>query len=170
MSETPAVTDYGYAYEYGVDVDVSTTSTPDWQPVRFITGVNPQVSPVTEDAATYDDLGAPNTPKVSESFTLDFGVQQRRMADGKYLPEVEKLLAACMPDKVGEAANVRVRWYDKPQGSQLANPDDAFEGVGSVQMVRAQTGNTGIGGWNVTITGKGRRVAIDNPLTTGGGA
>lgn len=157
--------EFGFSYEYSVDVNTGTIDTPTWQNIRFISAVDPQVSPVTQDAATYDDDGAPNQVKTSESWTLSFTVQQHRLADGSYLPEVEALLAATLPTATGEAAVVHVRWYDDPV-TGTPNPDDAFEGVGTVQMTRQQTGNDQIGGWSVTITGQGRRTKIANPAGT----
>lgn len=158
-------TEFGFSYEYAVDIDVSADPmTPSWQRIRFISAVDPQVTPVTEDAATYDDKGAPNEVKLSESWTLGFTVQQHRQSDGTYLPEVEKLLELSRPDAVGNAATGRFRWYDYPnQGTP--NPDEAYEGDATVAVNRGQTGNASIGGWSVTLTGRGRRRSIPNPAT-----
>lgn len=154
-------TEFGFSYEYAVDVK---TGADTFQKIRFISAVDPQVSPVTQDAATYDDLGAPNSVKTSESWTLGFTVQQHRLSDGKHLPEMEAILALTEPDAVGNAATGTFRWYDNP-ASGTPNADEAFEGDGTVQVTRGQTGNDGIGQWNVTVTGQGRRRKITNPAT-----
>lgn len=156
-------TEFGFSYEYGVDVNLGSKETPDWQPIRFISAVDPQATPVTKDAQTYDDKGAPNEVRTSESWTLGFTIQQHRTDDGSYLPEVEALLALAAPDAVGNAATGQFRWYDKP-AEGAPNPDDAFEGDATVQINRGQTGNDDIGGWSVTLTGRGRRRQIENPL------
>lgn len=162
MSET---TELGFSYEYSVDINTGTASVPVWQNIRFISAVDPQSSPVTQDAATYDDDGAPNLSKTSESWTLGFSIQMHRLVSGMYLPEVEALLAYTLPTAVGNGAIAHLRWYDDPAGLDVEpNPNDAFEGVGTVAMVRNQTGNDGIAGWNVTVTGQGRRTKIDNPV------
>jgi hypothetical protein len=153
------VTEFGFSYEYGVDIKTGTDA---WAPIRFISAVDPQVTPITQDAATYDDKGAPNAVKSSESWTLGFTIQQHRLASGEYLPEVEALLALTKPDAVGQLATGTFRWYDKP-ASGTPHPDEAYEGDGTVTMARQQTGNDQIGGWTVTITGQGRRREIDNP-------
>lgn len=163
MSVTTPETEFGFSYEYGVDVNLGDADEPDWQPVRFISGVDPQASPVTKDAQTYDDDGAPNEVKTSESWTLGFTIQQHRLEDGSYMPEVEALLALASPDAVGRKATGHVRWYDKPAAGE-PNPDDAFEGNCTVEMNRDQTGNDDIGGWSITLTGQGRRRQIENPL------
>lgn len=156
MSEP--TTDFGFSYEYGVDIEIGET----WQPIRFISAVDPTVTPVTADAATYDDKGAPNEVRLSESWALSFTIQQHRDATGAYMPEVEALLDLAAPDATGESATGKFRWYDKPAEGD-PNPDDAYEGLATVQINRGQTGNSEIGGWTVTLTGRGRRTRIANP-------
>lgn len=159
-------TEFGFSYEYAVDINLGTAEAPDWQPIRFISAVDPQVTSLTQDAATYDDNGAPHPVKYSESWTLGFTVQQHRQADGSFLPEVEGLLDLTRPDAVGNAAVGHFRWYDDPvEGTP--NEDEAYEGYGTVQANRQQTGNDQIGGWTVTITGQGRRTQIANPAPVG---
>jgi len=153
-------TEFGFSYEYGVDVK---TGEDEFTPIRFISAVDPQVQPITQDAATYDDLGSPNAVKLSESWTLSFTIQQHRTSDGQFLPEVEALLALSKPNAVGNLARGTFRWYDKPASGD-PHPDEAYEGDGTVQINRQQTGNDQIGGWSVTITGQGRRRQITNPM------
>ena len=157
-------TEYGYSYEYGIDVWIPGASegAGEWQPFRFPTGIDVQTTPVTQPAATYDDLGAPNEVKLSESWTASFSVQQHRLADGSYLPEVEQLLVLAGPTANGNAASGLFRWYDKPATGE-PNKDDAYEGDALVTLNRGETGNDGIGSWAVTLTGQGRRRQIENP-------
>lgn len=159
-------TEFGFSYEYAVDINLGTAESPNWQQIRFISAVDPQVTPVTQDAATYDDLGSPNAVKLSESWTLGFSVQVQRQSSGGFLPEVEKLLALAGPDSVGNQATGHFRWYDDP-ATGIPSDNDAFEGRGTVQVSRGQTGNDQIGAWSVTITGQGRRTSITNPLNGG---
>lgn len=160
-------TEYGFSYEYAVDIDTDTTgTTPAFQQVRYISNVNPQRTSVTQSGQTYEDLGAPNDVVVSESWTLSFDVQQHRDATtGAYLPEVAALMTAAEPDATGTKALLPVRWYDNP-ASGTPNPDDAWQGNGTVTINRGATGADGaIGVWNVTVAGKGRRTKITNPAT-----
>lgn len=162
----PAGSDVGFSYEYGIDVLIVPAGggAGVYQPVRFISNVDPQVTPVTQSAQTYEDKGAPNDSKTSESWTLAFYVQARYV-NGELLPEVKALKKATEPDATGQAATVPVRWYDKP-ANRKPDATEAFAGIGTVTMVRAQTGADGqVAGWNVTITGQGRRVKIANPAT-----
>lgn len=151
-------TQYGFSYEYGVDIKISN----EWKPIRFISSVNPTVSPKEVDAATYDDNGADHPVRVGETPSLSFYVQMHRLASGKFLPEVEALLAATRPDAVGSLGAVQVRYYDKPVKGK-PNPDEAYELIATVSAERAATGNAELGGWNFTLNGQGSRIKITNP-------
>jgi len=162
-------TELGFSYEYAVDINLGTTAEPDWRFIRFSSAIDPQVTSVTQDGATYDDDGAPHPIKTSESWTLGLTVQLHRQADGTFLPEVEKLLALAGPEAVGNAATGHFRWYDDPTGWE-PNPDEAYEGRGTVAVTRQNTGNDQIAGLTVTVTGQGRRTRISNPSTATSGA
>ncbi|MEN1976996.1 phage tail tube protein [Cellulomonas olei] len=163
MSETPVETELAFSYEYAVDINIGTRAAPVWQNIRFISAVDPQATSVTQDGATYDDNGAPHPIKTSESWTLGFTAQGHRLpTTGLYLPEVEKLLELAGPDSVGNAASGQFRWYDDPS-DHVPNPNEAYEGDGTVAVTRQNTGNDQIAGWTVTVTGQGRRRKIANP-------
>ncbi|RTE47891.1 hypothetical protein [Actinobaculum sp. 352] len=157
--------DYTFSYEYGVDIKLTDGS---WQPIRFISAVQPTVSAKELDGATYDDKGADHPVKVGETASLTFNVQGHRLADGAYLPEVEALLAANEPDATGTKATVTVRYYDKPAAG-TANPNDAYELDATVNaFARQNTDNASLGGWTVTLNGQGPRRKITNPAATPG--
>ena len=165
----PAGAQIGFAYEYGVDIDTAYPSAAVWQTLRRITAVTPTVTPVTQDTATYDDFGAPNADKTSESFSLSFGVLVNRLPSGLYPPEIEALKAYTEPDSVGDLAVAHVRWYDKPVAG-TPNPGEGYEGLVTVAIERGSTGNDGVGMWNITLTGKGKRIKIANPFAGWGAA
>lgn len=162
-SPTTESTQYGFSYEYGVDIydDVSN----EWRPIRFISSVNPTVSPKEVDAATYDDNGADHPVRVGETPSLSFYVQMHRLNTGNFLPEVEALLAATRPDAVGSLGAVQVRYYDKPVNGK-PNAKEAYEITATVSVERAATGNAELSGWNFTLNGQGARKQIVNPETT----
>lgn len=151
-------TQYGFSYEYGVDIWI----TDKWQPIRFISSVNPTVSPKEVDAATYDDNGADHPVRVGETPSLSFYVQMHRLTSGNFLPEVEALLAATRPDAVGSLGVVKVRYYDKPVKG-TPNSKEAYELTATVSAERASTGNAELSGWNFTLNGQGARKGITNP-------
>jgi hypothetical protein len=161
----PAGTALGFSYEYGLDVNVATFDAPVWQPVRRISDFNPSVTPVTQDAQTYDDFGAPNADKSSENWTLAHTVLgNRSLTTGLYLPELEAILARTGPEAVGEAAILHLRYYHKPV-TGTPNPNDAFEGFATVAATRQNTGADGaVERHSITYTGKGPRKRIANPF------
>lgn len=157
-------TELVFSYEYALDINLGTVAEPDWQQIRFSSAIDPQVTPVQQDGATYDDDGAPHPHKLSESWTCGATIQAHRLVDGAFLPEVEKLLELAGPESTGNRAVAHVRWYDDPVG-QEPNPAEAYEGFAFVQMNRQNTGNDQIAGWTLTLTGQGRRRRIANPST-----
>ena len=153
-------TQYGFSYEYGVDI--YSEGDAKWLPIRFISSVNPTVSPKEVDAATYDDNGADHPVRVGETPSLSFYVQMHRLESGEFLPEVETLLAATRPNAVGSLGVVKVRYYDKPVNHN-PNPLEAYELTATVSVERAATGNAELSGWNFTLNGQGARKKITNP-------
>lgn len=169
MSNTvplPAGTTLGKSFEYGLDVNLGTFGSPSWQPVRRISGFQPTPTPTTQDAQTYDDLGAANSDVTGWSWALAFNVQvNRSLTTGLYLPEVEALLARTKPTAKGEQATIDTRWYHKPE-SGAPNPNDAGRGQATVAYTRQNTGPAGeIEVLAVTLTGKGPYEEITNPFT-----
>lgn len=161
----PAGTTLGKSYEYGLDVNLAAPGeTANWQPVRRISEFQPTPTPVTTDAATYDDFGAPNEDVDGWSWQLAFNVQLNRLASGQFLPELEALLARTKPSAKGEAATIEVRWYHKPEAG-TPHPTDAGQGIATVAISRTNVGNTGVDVRQVTLTGKGPYEEIANPFT-----
>lgn len=159
----PAETSLGKSFEYGLDIQTGTSETPEWTTVRRISGWTPSFPPTTQDVATYDDRGATSEEVTARSFSASFTVQgNRSLTTGKYLPEVEALLAAARG--VGAAAVAEVRWYHKPDVG-TPDPDDAGSALVTVDMTRQNTGNAEIESFSVTLTGRGRAQAITNPFT-----
>ena len=159
---TPLLED-AFSYEYGVDVNTGTAELPVWTPFKAPTGIDPQVTPVTTDRSSYDDLGSPNESKISESWTLGFSALAFRDETGAYQPEIEKLMTLTGPDVKGSAAVGHFRWYDKPSEG-IPNENDAFEGFATVTLNRGSTDNASGGSWAITLAGKGRRKQIVNPF------
>lgn len=161
----PAGTTLGKSFEYGLDVNLGTSAVPIWQPIRRISGFQPTPTPTTQDAQTYDDLGAQNSDVTGWSWNLVFNVQvNRSVTTGLYLPEIEALLARTRPSAKGEAATIDVRWYHKPETGE-PNPTDAGRGIATVAYTRQNTGPAGeIEVLAITLTGKGPYEEITNPF------
>lgn len=161
----PAGSTLGKSFEYGIDINLGTYGSPNWQPVRRISGFSPTPTPTTQDAQTYDDLGAANADVTGWSYAIAFNAQVNRIVStGLYLPEIEALLARTNPDSKGDSAVVDIRWYHKPE-SGVANPTDAYRMLATVAWSRANTGPEGtIETLSFTLTGKGPAEKITNPF------
>lgn len=158
----PAGTVLGKSFEYGIDINLGTTAVPFWQPIRRMSGFQPAFPPTNTDVATYDDLGDPNEDVTGRGFTASLTVQgNRSLATGRYLPELEALLAAAKGTL--EGAVVETRYYHKPELG-TPNPDDAGRGFATVELTRSNTDNSGIEVKAITLTGKGRFEQIANPF------
>jgi len=160
----PAGTAVGFSYEYGVDINLGTEGAPNWQTIRRPSDIAPTAVPITKDMSSYDDFGAPNDGKISESWALGFSVLVNRLSSGLYPPEFEKLKAYTEPNAVGDLSVAQVRWYDKPYAG-TPNPNDAYSGFATVTIDRGATANADVGSWKITLTGKGKRTQITNPFT-----
>jgi hypothetical protein len=168
MSSTvplPAGTTLGKSFEYGIDINVGTLASKVWQPFRRISGFQPSPTPTTQDAQTYDDLGAQNTDVTGWSINHAFNAQvNRSVTTGLYLPEVEAVIARTGPDAKGELAVIEARWYHKPE-TGAPNANDAGQGFFTVATTRQNTGPNGeIEVLSVTLTGKGTYDKIVNPF------
>lgn len=153
------------SYEFGVDVNVGSSGTPSWQPTRRIFNVQPTMTPITQDAQTYDDEGAPNADVSAWSWVLAYSVYVNRDSATGVLPPELAALQARYGDAIAENAVIGVRWYDKPSDGRAPDADQAWQGVGTVAIVRGNIDPTGANErWDVTITGKGKAVRITNPF------
>ena len=167
----PAGSTLGKSFEYGIDVNLGTYNAPAWQPVRRISGFQPAPTPNTQDAQTYDDMGAANLDVTAWSFALAFNVQvNRSITTGLYLTEIEAILARTKPNSKGESAVLDVRWYHKPESGE-PNPNDAGRGFTTVSYTRQNIGPNGeIEVLSVSLTGKGAYDEIVNPFSGWGAA
>jgi len=166
--ELPTDTKLVKSYEYSIDVLKSGGTAPEyadgeWLRVRFLSAVDPDVSNVEVDGATYEDKGSPHPIVTGENWTLNFTIQLHRKDDGSFLEEVEEFMKRTRP---GANNSIVVRWYDDPRGTSNAKPnkDEAYVGTATVTIKRGETGNAGIGTCSITLTGQGPRVKTKNPL------
>lgn len=162
----PAGMTLGKSHEYGVDLNLGTYGNPLWQAVRRMLGFQDAPTETTQDAATYDDEGSPNSDITARGFGHSFTVLvNRHLGTGLYLPEVEALLARIRPSAVGDLAVIDYRWYHKPSVG-TPNPHDAGRGFATVAKTRQNTGPGGeIEAMAFTLTGKGAYEEIVNPFT-----
>jgi len=158
----PAGTTLGKSFEYGLDINLGSSGTPDWQPMRRMSAWAPTFAAVTSDVGTYDDLGSPNEDVTGRTFAGAFTVQANRsITTGRYLPEVDKLVAAARSK--GEDAVVEIRFYHKPE-TGTPHPTDAGQALVTVELTRQNTGNADTDSFSISLSGKGPYTPIANPF------
>jgi hypothetical protein len=161
INPLPAGTTLGQSFEYGLDINTGTFGSPSWQEIRRMSGWAPTFPKVTQDAASYDDQGAPNEDVSGRGFAGAFTVQANRsQTTGLYLPEVEALVNASRRDR--EQAVVDVRFYHKPK-TGAPHPTDAGRILSTVELSRQNTGNAEIDIFAISLAGKGSYTPIANP-------
>lgn len=171
----PAGSTLGKSYEYGFDVYnglaatglAASASDPLWLPVRRALNVQAPMTPITQDAQTYDDKGSPNAEVSAWSWVLTAAAFVNRSATtGAPVPEL-KVLQDRYGDTTNEDAKVAVRWYHKPADGSTPDPREAFIGVATVALTRNNAGADGANEqWGITLTGVGYATRLDaNPFT-----
>lgn len=163
----PAGSSLGKSYEYGFDVyngpSVDAMAAADasslWLPVRRALNIAPNMTPVTQPAQTYDDLGSQNNDTVAWNFTLGASAfVNRSVSTGLMVPEL-KAIYDRMGDTKGEDAKVGIRWYHKPSDGSAPNPDESWKGLATVAPTRGNVAPDGANELsNITFTGTGPAV------------
>lgn len=149
------------AYDVVIDVNTGTSGSPTWTRVRFTKDINYSFPPITQDVTTYDDAGSPNVQKTGASTSASFSIQRYRVSenDPEFLPEAETIRKAADPDKLGTAAVLEYRLYDR------LGADLAYQFKATTAWTRSKTGNTDDDVAGVTLTGVGKPLPIANPST-----
>ncbi|MCI1914648.1 MAG: Ig-like domain-containing protein [Bifidobacteriaceae bacterium] len=137
-------------------VDVSEDNQ-NWVPLRGIDDLDPSVSPTTQDANDYDSDGWGSKEITLQEWSLDIKAL-RKVNAGKMDPGQE--LCRKREGKFGDDARIYARWYDR-NGN-----DEAYSGRGIVTWKRSKTGVTDLEEIQVTISGDGPRLEIDNPVNS----
>lgn len=171
----PAGSTLGKSYEYGFDLYNGPAATgltalitdPLWLPVRRALNVQAPMTPITQDAQSYDDKGAPNAEVSAWSWVLTAAAfSNRSSTTGLLVPEL-RVLQERYGDTTNESAKVAARWYHKPADGSEPDPNEAFIGVATVALTR---NNAGADGANeqlgITLTGVGYATRLpSNPFT-----
>lgn len=157
----PAETETALARRYRVDVDLATTGGPQWTWLPGIQEFDPKVDPTQQDATTYDDDGWTDQTVTQLAWSLELTMLRRCHPDTKAFNAAQERLRQAS-EQFGDGSRVHVRWYDKE------GRDEAYEGYALVSWERDGTATDDLESINVTLTGKGKRTPIANPLAATG--
>ncbi|MCZ7376549.1 phage tail tube protein [Micromonospora sp. WMMC250] len=143
------------ARRFRLQVNTGTTGSPIWTTVTGLTDFKPTINPTLQDDSDYETDGWNSSEKTAQGWQVEATILLKEEA-GLFNAAVEKMRLAS--DKFGDSSRVEVRWYDK-QGKP-----EAYQGTAIVTWERANSGNTDLDAAKVTLTGRGARVEIANPL------
>ncbi|MGW6518542.1 phage tail tube protein [Streptomyces sp. NPDC054962] len=152
----PPETETALARRYRMDVDTGSGSVT-WSWLPGINDFSPKVDPTTQPSTTYDDDGWTDQTVTELAWSIEITMMHRCHPTTKaFNPAQEKLRLAS--DQFGDGSKVHVRWYDKE------GRDEAYEGYALVKWERDGTATDDLDSVKVTLTGKGKRTAITNPM------
>lgn len=155
----PAETDTALARRYRLEIDMDTTgTTPTWAIMPGINDFNPKVDQTQQASTTYEDEGWADQTATEYAWSIEMTMLHRCHPTTKaFNAGQEKLRLAAA--EFGTGSKVHVRWYDRE------GRDEAYEGYALVQWEQDGTATDDLDSVKVTLTGKGKRTAITNPLT-----
>ncbi|MGW0134825.1 phage tail tube protein [Streptomyces sp. NPDC003299] len=158
----PAETETALAARYRVDVDLSTTGAASWSWLPGIQEFTPKVDPTQQDSTTYDDDGWADQTVTQLAWSVELTMLHRCHPTTKAFNAAQEKLRLAS-EQFGDGSKVHVRWYDKE------GRDEAYEGWALVSWERDGSATDDLDSVKVTLTGKGKRTAIANPLAPAGG-
>jgi hypothetical protein len=157
----PAETETALARRYRLELNMGTTAAPVWAIVPGVQEFDPSVEPTTQKSATYEDEGWDDNTVTELAWTIETTLLHRCHPETKaFNPAQEKLRLA--GESFGTTSAVHVRWYDREAR------DEAYEGRALVQWDPDGGATDDLDSIGVTLTGKGAKTKITNPLAGGG--
>ncbi|MET7450685.1 hypothetical protein ABZT03_02090 [Streptomyces sp. NPDC005574] len=157
----PAETETALARRYRLELDTSATATPSWVIVPGIQEFDPAVDPTQQDSTTYEDGGWADSTVTQLAWSVELTMLHRYHPTTKaFNAAQEKLRLAA--ESFGSGATIHVRWYDREGRA------DAYEGRALVTWDADGGATDDLDSVGVTLTGKGAKTAITNPLAGSG--
>jgi hypothetical protein len=154
----PIETETALARRYRLDLDTDTTgTTPTWAWVPGIQDFAPKVEPTQQASTTYDDEGWADQTVTELAWSIELTMLHRCHPTTKAFNAAQEALRLAA-EKFGSGAKVHVRWYDREGRAE------AYEGYALVTWESDGTATDDLDTVKVTLTGKGKRTAITNPL------
>jgi hypothetical protein len=156
----PPETDTALARRYRLELDMDNTgASPTWSIVPGINDFSPKVDQTQQESTTYEDAGWVDQTPTAYAWSIEATMLHRCHPTTKaFNPAQEKMRLAA--EQFGSAATVHVRWFDRDGRAE------AYEGYALVQWEQDGTATDDLDSVKVTLTGKGARTPITNPIGT----
>lgn len=157
MSTPVETTITALARRWRLEINLGTTAVPDWQLCPGVTEFQPAAEPNIEDGTSYDSDGWTENTKTAQSWELDVTINRKISDTAKtYHPVHEALRHAWLA--FGSASEIHLRYMDR---NQLP---EAYEGRALVEWAPSGGEYTALDQVELTLTGTGPLIEIDNPL------
>ncbi|GGO54106.1 phage tail tube protein [Streptomyces lasiicapitis] len=160
----PAETETALARRYRLELNTGTDTAPVWSLVPGVQEFAPEVEPTQQKSTTYDDEGWADSTVTELAWSIEAKVAHRcHPTTRAFNAAQEKLRLA--GENFGSASRVHVRYYDRE------GRDEAYEGYALVTWEPDGGAADDLDTVKVTLTGKGPRKKIANPVAppAGGG-
>ncbi|MER7726388.1 hypothetical protein [Streptomyces sp. NPDC096323] len=160
---TPVPDITALARRWRLEVNTGTSATPVWALCPGVTEFQPAAEPNIEDSSDYEGEGWAGNTKTGQSWELSATINRKVQETAKvYNPVHEALRLASFA--YGSASYVHVRYMDR------SGLPEAYEGRALVTWAPSGGEATALDQVEVTLTGDGPLLPIENPLAVGGGA
>lgn len=158
----PAETETALARRYRLELNTGTDTTPTWILVPGVQEFAPKVEPTQQKSTTYDDEGWADSTVTELTWSIETKLAHRcHPTTGVFNAAQERLRLAS--ENFGSASRVHVRYYDRE------GRDEAYEGRALVTWEPDGGAADDLDTIKVTLTGKGKRTKIANPVAPAGG-
>lgn len=130
----------------------------DWQTIFGVNDFTPPMpDPNIEDSSDYESEGWNDNEKTAQGWEMSLTINRKTNDQVKvFHPTHEKLRAAAFG--FGSNSRAHLRWFDRN------GLPEAYEGTGIVQWENSGGEHTDLDQPELTITGKGALLLIDNPV------
>ncbi|MFS0695131.1 phage tail tube protein [Streptomyces nitrosporeus] len=145
------------ARRWRIELDLGASGTPDWKVCPGVTAFDPEAEPNIEDSSDYDSDGWAGNTKTGQSWALNITINRRINDQAKTYNAVHEAIRLAS-FAYGSASRVHVRYMDRD------GLPEAYEGRALVTWKPSGGEYTALDQVEVTLTGDGPLLPIDNPV------
>lgn len=146
------------ARKFAIDVNTGTYAVPVWNRLGGVTDFKDGLPPSLEKDSVYEDEGWGSSTKTEVSWNATIKCVRRHNPDDVTDYDTAQEALRLKAPLFGSTGQADVRWYDREGGPE------AYRGQCEVTWERDGGPTTALDMVSVTLTGRGRRVDITNPL------